>query len=736
MLITFKLHSQLIISGIKNVLAKYWLTPRNMIELISDILRKYNIFGEINVNGETDNICAYIIIEHSVIIISPFSKISNNPILLSCNKEPVDEEADWCIIELDESLKKKLKFTNIVLINLCVKENFPIPRLNLSTASLASYLRKQHCANVTIIDMQFGDTVMDVVDMCSSIAPEIIGVSISFGQKDLAVELLDKLRQNNEICKNSPIYVVGNILPAASPNEFLELFDDIFVSYGEGEISLFDIVRYSRKEITIEQVSGIIFKDRHSGAINKNKIRLVDMHDLKTPSLDMIPYIAKEKGALTIETSRGCNYAKCTFCPREHKTMMWRSLSAKQVVDQIAKINNAAKLYNIKSHFYIADEEFIGELPNGKEVERILEICDGITAKALNIKFDISARADSVYDPKQSDEWNIRRFKMWIELRKAGLDKVFVGVESGSDEQLRRFGKGTTVEQNIIAIRLLTSIGINVRIGFIMFDPLMQNTDDIRNNISFLCRRDAIMNTINFNEYFLEDIYNSIVFNNASFIENNVRNECIYSLVSYMLASLEVLVYSPYARMLKKREEELNMQLIRDFNKPDMNMGRYKVDYINKGIKILSDSCQKWIDSNFALMYTIKSLNKVAKETEKTKLFQIMKRYRENCLYFLKYLLAIFGDEASNCNSINTQEFLCEADALRIISCFDYIASGDAVHDINNAMSLWQDVTMKPMIDEIVCLLQNGELSDSESHSLHHTIQTWYQRKGTWELIN
>jgi len=78
------------------------------------------------------------------------------------------------------------------------------------------------------------------------------------------------------------------------------------------------------------------------------------------------------------------------------------------------------------------------------------------------------------------------------------LREIFLGVESGSADQIRRYGKSATATQNMRAINLLNNLGIQTDIGFIMFDPEM-SLEDLKYNVAFirhagLANHDARMN--------------------------------------------------------------------------------------------------------------------------------------------------------------------------------------------------------------------------------------------------
>lgn len=107
-----------------------------------------------------------------------------------------------------------------------------------------------------------------------------------------------------------------------------------------------------------------------------------------------------------------------------------------------------------------------------------LNVKSGIT---LN---HISARVDTVFRENESLK-NVRRREVYELLAKSGLVGLYLGVESGSEKQLKRFDKGVTVNENITAIRILREIGFVLEVGFIFFDPLA-DMEDLYDNINFI----------------------------------------------------------------------------------------------------------------------------------------------------------------------------------------------------------------------------------------------------------
>lgn len=177
-----------------------------------------------------------------------------------------------------------------------------------------------------------------------------------------------------------------------------------------------------------------------------------------------------------------------------------------------------------------------------------------------NLKLDIAVRADSIYNPHKGKEYNIKMLKMWKLIKQAGADRIFVGVESGCEKQLKRYNKGTVPMQNVIAIRILTAIGMQVRIGFVMFDPLMPDIKELQENIEFLERTDAVLRPIISDESD-EKILLQIE-SDEKWIQEQKAGIALYNYVSYLMTGLEVFVNAPYAKMVRLYERETNQSLV------------------------------------------------------------------------------------------------------------------------------------------------------------------------------
>src|SRR5215472_8252784 len=94
----------------------------------------------------------------------------------------------------------------------------------------------------------------------------------------------------------------------------------------------------------------------------------------------------------------------------------------------------------------------------------------------------------------------------------------------------------------VSAIRYLSSLGIQLRFGFIFFDPLM-SVKDLIENIEFLGRTDIILRAVPGTP--VEEIF-SLVSSNHQKSMPQMNGRAVYEEVSYMVSPLEVLAKSRY----------------------------------------------------------------------------------------------------------------------------------------------------------------------------------------------
>jgi len=708
---------------IKKNIDSYWKSFDYIESKITSELNNEKIFvNSVFCTGEITNLFVYLQVNNDSYVYNNRSDFKKAVLLQSVNINKCKYVSEDMIYFPNTDLQLE-KIPKVILVNLCVLNNFSVPRFNLSISSISSYIRLRQKARVFLLDMQLRTTIDDIIDSINVINPNIIGISISFGQLEISKTLIDQIYLQSKV---SPFIVVGNIIPSLNKHEYLKRFNNLIVSYCEGEQTFIDLIDYINGNKTIDNVQGISYLDSDGKYHINTRPQYVDMNDLPFPSLDTIEQLIEFKGALTIETSRGCNYSKCSFCPREHKGSVWRALSVDRMVSYFSIIFTLANRFNIQPFLYIADEEFIGQLPHEQEITRINEFCDQIINRKIHVLFDISARVDSIYRLNETREHNIEKLKMWFKLKNIGLNRLFLGVESGCDSQLIRFNKGTTALQNRIALQLITAIGINIRIGYISFDPLMCSFDEIIENHLYVEQQDVLFNCKDINDKDIPFIYDSIIYN-TQYNKIYLQNKPLYTKISYPLTSLEVFFNTKYLCDVKKCEIEHNKKLIGSY---DMNMTRYRINYLNSNIGLISEYCQRWIDHNFPVLYALKGIYKTATVNEKDYIYEIMENYKMIDHYLLNLLLSQIIDIS------NTSLYSSLVQFLLFVKLDMPVFYGNIEERIISTLNYWEVIEEKLVISIINDYLKIGVIKDTIDNALSDAVLFWYKNKSVWEKIN
>ncbi|MBU0899188.1 MAG: hypothetical protein KJ613_05235, partial [Nanoarchaeota archaeon] len=188
-----------------------------------------------------------------------------------------------------------------------------------------------------------------------------------------------------------------------------------------------------------------------------------------------------QNGCSRIEGSRGCAYSLCSYCGtvEKYNGPGWKPFDITFVLEELSSLSNIG----FKSPWF-TDEDFFGDNP--KRVEEFAKVLieykkDGIINP--NLDFYINARVDSVlgvdFGGKKESE------KILTKLKKSGLREIFLGLESGCKNQLRRYRKFGIGQKNIEALNFLRGLGIETDIGFIFFDQSV-SVSELRENLNFI----------------------------------------------------------------------------------------------------------------------------------------------------------------------------------------------------------------------------------------------------------
>ena len=157
-----------------------------------------------------------------------------------------------------------------------------------------------------------------------------------------------------------------------------------------------------------------------------------------------------EAGSLLLQVTVGCSHNRCTFCPT-YKGEKFRIKSFSEIEEDILE---AARYRSVEKVFLCDGDALI--IPQA----RLVQILEAVRCHIRRAKrVGCYANAKSILRKSPED---------LARLRAAGLKIVYLGVETGNEELLKRIEKGATRAQMIEAGRRVKNAGIGLSVTVLL----------------------------------------------------------------------------------------------------------------------------------------------------------------------------------------------------------------------------------------------------------------------------
>lgn len=309
----------------------------------------------------------------------------------------------------------------------------------LSLEYLAAGVSAEH--DVMIMDLRLDH---DLDHALAEFGPDVVGITAYTVHVGVVKSLCKKIKTWDPRI----LTVVGGHHATVMPEDFVDRFIDVVVT-GEGVFVFREIVRRREKKEALLNIPGTIV--RRDGSV------------LHTPSdampeLDSFPFPVRSltakyrsryfsewmKPLASIRTSKGCPY-RCTFCAE------WKVAGGKYFKRKPERI--VEELGQIAEPFvFFADDESLIDAGRMAELARLIHL------SGIKKRYFLYGRSDTISNnPGLLETW-----------RRIGLDRVFVGLESNQDRDLRLIRKGSTTTDNARAIEILHALDIEIYASFIV----------------------------------------------------------------------------------------------------------------------------------------------------------------------------------------------------------------------------------------------------------------------------
>jgi radical SAM superfamily enzyme YgiQ (UPF0313 family) len=329
---------------------------------------------------------------------------------------------------------------------------------------------RQDGHEVRILDERLHRTALDAT--LREFAPDVVGVT-GFSMHVLA---------GLAICRRAKALVPGCRTVAGGhhatlmPEDFHEPYMD-FVFTGEGVAAFREVLRGIEDGNETPLAPGV-WTNRGGTFEYGGPPPAFDINALPAPDRTLAPadrsqyFIDWMRPVALARTTVGCPYS-CNFCS------LWRIMEHKYHLRDIRSVVDELGSIEEKFIFFVDDEAFI----NGR---RMSDLADAIKSAGVKHRYFTYCRMDTL----------IRQPELMAKWRDIGLERLFIGIEAVTDEDLLLFNKKLVVSQVDEGLRLAKDLGISVFANFIVkpsysvkdFDYLtkfIQTRDDLLDYPSF-----------------------------------------------------------------------------------------------------------------------------------------------------------------------------------------------------------------------------------------------------------
>jgi anaerobic magnesium-protoporphyrin IX monomethyl ester cyclase len=340
---------------------------------------------------------------------------------------------------------------------------------NLGVCYLASAL--DEAGYVTKV-IDFRNKKENIIKTIKRLNPAIVGFSVVYQYNiDRFTELIGFLREGGINCH----FTAGGHYASLKYEELFKLIPwlDSIVRF-EGEYTIIELAKCIYSGTDWRGIDSIAYKQK--GKIIANPLRPLekDLDNFPFPIRSPLADYAFDKKFATIIAGRGCVH-DCSFCNLKE---FYRPSNGpfKRIRKPGMVVAEMEYLFYRKncSVFLFQDDDFPVKTDRG--AEWIVDFCNELKQKQLidKIIWKINCRPDEVEEES---------FAM---MKSNGLFLVFLGIEDGTDDGLKRLNKHMNVSKSLKGINILKKLNIGFDYGFMLFQPqttfksLYENLDFLR----------------------------------------------------------------------------------------------------------------------------------------------------------------------------------------------------------------------------------------------------------------
>ena len=269
------------------------------------------------------------------------------------------------------------------------------------------------------------DRITDIIDF----GPKIIIIFISFHCDEILLEFSQSIKEK---MPNVRLAVCNNVASGLARQILIELKVIDFVVIGEYEETLLELCLLIDEKKDYSNCRGIAYMKAGIFYVNAPR-KLMDIEKINYPEREEFTHDTRFFYMLG---SRGCE-RNCSFCDRNYLYKLGEEKKPRfrKIESIIRELDYLVEKYNCKAVFFY-DSTFCSNENIERRLEELYQI---LKTKKYWVQFSICLRAEQI---------NVEVGNKIKQLKSVGLCKVFRGIDSFNESDLKVYNNAKTVDQN------------------------------------------------------------------------------------------------------------------------------------------------------------------------------------------------------------------------------------------------------------------------------------------------
>ncbi len=334
--------------------------------------------------------------------------------------------------------------------------------INIGINLLTVFL-KEKGYNVALFRGSAHEAIKWTEEIMKKDGAKTMGFYCDYANQTLVEEFSRKVKET----WNVPVFTGGPQAVGLGEDFFRKSHCDVVVR-GDGEFTLLDLLDvYIKNEKKLSEIDGISYIQEGKVVCRPDRKAVEDLDSLPWPDFRMEKN-HKSWVYLPVLTGRGCPY-RCAFCYEGGNTKTVRFRSVESIIKEIQC--HFERHPQIK-HIFIADDTFT------LNPQRVEKFCRELSR--------MRKERDFIWFCEAHVQPLLKWPEMLEQMVEAGMIKILLGIESGSDRVLELYRKSITTEMIKTVMKNCVKAGVSQILGNIIIGGPIESNETLQADLELI----------------------------------------------------------------------------------------------------------------------------------------------------------------------------------------------------------------------------------------------------------